>query len=686
MTNTYNTLNPLGSTNPKDLYDNASNFDEAMNSLGPAFYDRFNRRRETWAGFETRFNTSISNWDAEFQAFLAASGFEPVHLVYIDGSPLTVDRPTQLIDRAGQSYRIKLPSSFPVILTGTWATDLTKLVDVADAGFKSDLASTDLSKGASLVGRALIVVNSVAELLTFAPTTDGVVVYLKGFYAGTPGLGEGVLTWQASSSLTADGGTVFKPTAVVGNGRFVRPMAEFRFEDFGCIGDDSTDNTANLNAAFAAPRAPKLTSQMGRLARYRHSGTIYITKPVEFNSGYAEFVLNDPSGLLDNFRVGDNITQINGVNWTHNTISRVQPGGVGTCGIRLYYSGVCKFYESRIYGNNKIQNGILISRGIINDFVGMYIDNCINYGVFINGTDAGAGRSIDQSFYRNRIEGGVSGLVTSDFTEGLFGRHNIIFNTSGHGVVFDATTPANAGASFKWQDNDNDTCGLSGLYVDKIKAFLIGGNWFSNNSGVEATGITVGAFADGGLIDGNLSIGTAGCRNMKIEGANITFGGANRLVVGTDGVYLGTTAVNFTMSGASVGYMSGYAVNAFLLPDGLLIDSSNRFNNIGQAQPVGLPNSQAGSYSVQPFGGFNAVVTYDPPSLAAGAIITTIVPLASAQFGDYVDVSFSVATNGVKLSGTVTAVGNVEVLLHNATASTVDVPSGLLRVSLRKLR
>lgn len=138
MTNTYNTLNPLGSTSAKDLSDNASNFDEGMNSLSPSFYDRFKRRRETWAGMEKM-----------VADFLEAMGFEATHLTYVDGTPLTVLRSTQLIDRAGSVYKVKQPASFPVNLTGTWATDQLLLIDVGDASLRMALAA---STGTDLVG------------------------------------------------------------------------------------------------------------------------------------------------------------------------------------------------------------------------------------------------------------------------------------------------------------------------------------------------------------------------------------------------------------------------------------------------------------------------------------------------------------------------------------------------------
>lgn len=129
MTNTYLTGNPIGSNSPQDLSDNASNFDEWVNTTSPAAVDRFGKQRLTWAGAEY-----------EWQQMLQNSGYEPVHLVYVDGAPLTVARPTQLIDRAGSAYRIKTPATFPVTLTGTWGSDLTKVVEVTDSSLRAEIS------------------------------------------------------------------------------------------------------------------------------------------------------------------------------------------------------------------------------------------------------------------------------------------------------------------------------------------------------------------------------------------------------------------------------------------------------------------------------------------------------------------------------------------------------------------
>lgn len=49
----YNTRNPLGSTDPRDLFDNAQNYDHAINSITQAIWqDRFGVVRSTWYGLE----------------------------------------------------------------------------------------------------------------------------------------------------------------------------------------------------------------------------------------------------------------------------------------------------------------------------------------------------------------------------------------------------------------------------------------------------------------------------------------------------------------------------------------------------------------------------------------------------------------------------------------------------------
>lgn len=138
---TYETGNPVPSTDVRDLLDNAHNFDNFSNGQLDAYADRFGVNRKSLAGMRN-----------DFAAFLASSGFELPALEYVDSSPLLVDRPTQLIFRTGfpdTLYGVKSTETFPITLTGTWATDETKLVVRSDGDLRQDLSD---ASGASLVG------------------------------------------------------------------------------------------------------------------------------------------------------------------------------------------------------------------------------------------------------------------------------------------------------------------------------------------------------------------------------------------------------------------------------------------------------------------------------------------------------------------------------------------------------
>lgn len=139
MTNTYSTGNPLGSSALKDLSDNASNFDEAMNLLGPAFTDRFGNRRETLYGLQQL-----------VQDYLVSAGYTYV-ADYAAG--VTLSARNQYVIYQGNAYVVANGTALPYVTTGTWATDLPKLKLITDSSLRQDLAnSSDPAKGAALIG------------------------------------------------------------------------------------------------------------------------------------------------------------------------------------------------------------------------------------------------------------------------------------------------------------------------------------------------------------------------------------------------------------------------------------------------------------------------------------------------------------------------------------------------------
>lgn len=77
--------------------------------------------------------------------------------------------------------------------------------------------------------------------------------------------------------------------------------------------------------------------------------------------------------------------------------------------------------------------------------------------------------------------------------------------------------------------------------------------------------------------------------------------------------------------------------------------------------------------------------TWDPASIADGAMASTIVTVTSASVGDTVAVGFSnaIAAGGV-LSGSVTASNTVTVTLFNKTGGNLDLASGTVRADVWK--
>ena len=77
--------------------------------------------------------------------------------------------------------------------------------------------------------------------------------------------------------------------------------------------------------------------------------------------------------------------------------------------------------------------------------------------------------------------------------------------------------------------------------------------------------------------------------------------------------------------------------------------------------------------------------TYDPPSIAAGALDTTqTMTLTGAALGDIVDVSFSVALAGARLEAWVSASNTVSYRFSNPTGSAIDLGSGTVKARVRK--
>lgn len=81
----------------------------------------------------------------------------------------------------------------------------------------------------------------------------------------------------------------------------------------------------------------------------------------------------------------------------------------------------------------------------------------------------------------------------------------------------------------------------------------------------------------------------------------------------------------------------------------------------------------------------DAVVTYDPPSLADAEGVTTTVALTGATLGDLVVASFNKDLVGVTLSAYVSSANTVSVRFQNESGGVVNLDNGTLKVKLIKI-
>lgn len=138
----FNTGNPVGaagSSDPRDLYDNAGIIDLLVNGLLGEYLGRLGVPLKSWRGIMQQVTD-----------YLIAQGYESTYLVY--GAGVIAQRQTQLVQRDGELYRVMSAGDVPLTLTGNWVADATKLQAVGDAALRQALA---LPTGAGMVGHGL---------------------------------------------------------------------------------------------------------------------------------------------------------------------------------------------------------------------------------------------------------------------------------------------------------------------------------------------------------------------------------------------------------------------------------------------------------------------------------------------------------------------------------------------------
>lgn len=220
---TYNTGNPIGSTDARDRSDNSENLDLAVNSLSQTFVDRLGRTRDTLEGIYQK------------SAYYRVGTFDA-------GYTLTNNRQTLAYGNVEYSWSGTFPKVVPAgstpatsggIGAGGW-------VDRSDVTLRAEISNAD---GLKLLGSC----PTIATLRTTEPTTDGQQISVSGYYTAMDGSG-GIFWYDSTDTTSADnGGTVIVTT---GLNRWKRRLDvnEVTTKQFGCKADGTTvDDTALQN-------------------------------------------------------------------------------------------------------------------------------------------------------------------------------------------------------------------------------------------------------------------------------------------------------------------------------------------------------------------------------------------------------------------------------------------------------
>ena len=188
MTN-FNTGNPIGSTDARDLSDNAQNFDNAVNGTGATWTDRLGVKRRTFRGAVGYTGTGTDGAIQSYTSGLVLSGYNVIILY------------------SGEFYRPSASATLPYTTTSTLPDADGNLVSIGDANLRQDLSNNASGSGAALVSMesgpsvevaVLDRVIRVTSIENLAAATIENSVYIVSSYRGL-GIGGGEFLWSAST-------------------------------------------------------------------------------------------------------------------------------------------------------------------------------------------------------------------------------------------------------------------------------------------------------------------------------------------------------------------------------------------------------------------------------------------------------------------------------------------------------
>jgi hypothetical protein len=510
---TFATLNPLGSTAVKDLYDNAENLDNLVNGNLLQYLDRFGIPRKSYAGIEQDARTSLEQTGYVYTT----------PLNYAAG--ITISLPNQIFNKDGEYYKPAPGLALPYVTTGNWATEQTNFRSVGDATLRSALATPN---GVNLVGGAFKVVSSYAALTALTPAA-GTVTNTSGYYAAGDG-GAGSYIYQPGTGWTLiHSGTVSA-------------------KQFGAKGDGATADTTAIQTALNLSGVS--TVLLGKSAASYRVGAINVpTGKTLRGDGSSSTVLEaiGTSGTVVTLR---DSAVLEGVYFTGNSAR--------TSGAFVFCTGRGQKIRNVDFNNYYI--GITLNGVIITLDTLTFINACSANGSGIRGEDGGDwfinnvildnGAIMPRAGF-HMVKGGGVWLTNCDF---IHAQNGVLLEASGTDTI----------TNFFVENVACDTCSDSGWHFVTYASGAIRNLRLSNCWGAtNGTGLLVQA--TGGDIDGifltNFTAVNNSYNGVSLNGDVRNFSEIGGVVSGNsqaaaatyDGIYVGPNISNVTIIGVKVG-------------------------------------------------------------------------------------------------------------------------------------
>lgn len=339
-------------------------------------------------------------------------------------------------------------------------------------------------------------------------------------------------------------------------------------EDKGCLGNGTTDDTANFNAALAAHKVIRLTP-----------GKTYLVTALTASLDDQVILAHGATVKLKNSQatgyiltLSGNRQKVLGGTWDGNKAN--QSGSAFNYGNIRVTGSYCEVAHTYVKDGRGI--GIYAVGGDYNDFHHNQVVDCRVYGIYQEKTAAdGAGNRICDNFCTNTSDAGFHGIYfTGQNSPFTYKQKN--WRVSGNIVVGPTSSPTGVGITVRGVDGmccENSTEGFAiGLSCDITSDSTISNNRCYDPGG---TGYCMEINGDSNAIVGNKTRG--GVYGLIMSVIDASFSLDNNVIVGNNietpssrGIYVlatSSTAYRLNITGNTIRKASGSGAPIYLAGD-----------------------------------------------------------------------------------------------------------------------